>query len=521
MLDNLKGNGKVGAIMTQQLYLMGIDIGTTTSKGVLVTPQGSLAAQAGFEHNVSRPHPGWAEHDARRVWWGDFVRICRMLLQQSKVNPSEIASVSCSTMYPTLIPVDGKGNPLRQGILYGIDARAVVEIEMLKNELGEEYCMRTSGNGLTTHNIASKILWIKNNEPDVFAATYKFLNAGGYITHCLTGEFCIDHGSASLGGVPYRIDGSGWDEVTLEACGIKKDQMPELVWTDEMIGRVNKKAADETGLVEGTIVAPGTGDRITESLSHGYLSSGKASISYGTTFGVDVCTNRPEIYPGLSVSRCCFKNLYVIGGAMLNGSSLTRWFRDELACFDEAETTEECFDAYKSLDRKADTIAPGCDGLIALPYFSGEKVPFFDADAKGVLFGLRLYHTRVHIYRALLESVAFGIRHTLEVIQQAGFSVQQVVSTGGGTKSDIWTHLISDITGVKQQILKPLHGSPMGAAFLGGLVAGVIKDKEEIYKWNELDREVEPNLEFKQLYDKYYKIYRELYLNTSNLMRLL
>jgi len=504
-----------------QMYLMGIDIGTTTSKGVIATSEGKIIASTGFEHDISRPFPDRAEHDAEKIWWGDFVRVCRELLRKSEIDPQAIAAVSCSTMYPTLLPVDRNGAPLRPGILYGIDRRAVAEIEMMKERLTDAYCLRISGNGLSTQSIAPKILWIKNHEPDVFSAAYKYLNASAYITYRLTGRFCIDHGSASLGGVPYSLEKNAWDALSLEACGISKEQLPELVWADENIGCINKEAAEETGLAEGTIVAPGTGDHVTESLSQGYVQSGAASISYGTTFGMDVCTDRLLVCPGLSTSLTCFKGLYTVGGGMLNGASLIRWFRDQLACFDEEIKGRADFDPYALLDADAAQIDAGCDGLIALPYFSGEKIPFFDADARGVLFGLRLQHTRGHIYRALLESVAFSVRHTLEGVQQAGFSVQQVISTGGGTKSGIWTQIVSDATGLQQQVLKQSHGSPMGAAFLGALVAGVIKDRNQILEWNELDRWVDPDPKAKPLYDKYYKIYRELYAQTKALMQLL
>ena len=507
--------------MTEQIYLMGVDIGTTTSKGVIATPEGKIVASTGFEHDISRPTPDKAEHDADKVWWGDFVRVCRGLLEKSGVDPHAIAAVSCSTMYPTLVPVGRDGAPLRPGILYGIDRRALKEIEILTEGLTDEYCLSTSGNGLSTQSIAPKILWIRNNEPEVFAATHKFLNASAYITYRLTGQFCIDHGSASLGGVPYCLARNEWDDATIEALGIRKEQLPELVWADEKIGCISKEAAAETGLAEGTIVAPGTGDHVTESLSQGYIQPGAASISYGTTFGTDVCTDRLLTCPGISTSLTCFKGLYTLGGGMLNGCSLTRWFRDNLACFDEEAKNKEGFDPYQQLNADAAKIPAGCDGLVALPYFSGEKIPFFDPHARGMQFGLKLQHTRAHIYRALMESVAFSVRHTLECVQSVGFTVEQVISTGGGTSGDVWTQIVSDATGLKQQVLKASHGSPMGAAFLGGLVAGVIPDRRKILEWNETDRWVVPNPEFKQLYNDYYKIFRELYGRTNELMRLL
>lgn len=507
--------------MTQQVYLLGIDIGTTTSKGVLVTLDGQIVAQVAFTHDISRPFPRWAEHDAQEDWWGGFVRVCSALLEKTEVDPHDIAAVSCSTLYPALVPVDREGTPLRKGILYGIDARALAEIEMIRNTLGEEYCRNVSGNGLTTHSIAPKILWIKDKEPEVFARTYKFLNASSYITFRLTDEFCIDHGSASLGGVPYRVDGRGWDEETLKICGIRESQMPELVWGDEYIGHLSKKAAAETGLAEGTVVAAGTGDHVAESLSFGFVRGGNSSISYGTTFGLDVCIEKPVIYPGLQLSASCFKNIYMVGGGMFNGCSLTRWYKETFAHFDEEIKNRDGFDEYLYLNKEASTVAPGCDGLISLPYFSGEKVPFFDADARGVLFGLRLHHSGKYVYRSLLEGIAFGIRHTIEVIQQSGLSINRVISVGGGTGGGVWPQIISDVTGFRQEVLKPSSGSAMGAAFLGGLIAGVVTDKDEIQKWNTLEMVAEPNPENKAVYDRYYRIYRELYQKTKDLTRLL
>ena len=507
--------------MSENNLLMGIDIGTTTSKGVIATPDGKIVAACGFEHDISRPAADMAEHDADKVWWGDFVRVCRNLLDISGVDPESISAVSCSTMYPTLVPVDTNGNALRQGILYGIDRRALTQIEKLKGILSDDYCLKVSGNGLSTQSIAPKIMWIKENEPEVFEKTYKFMNASGYITHKLTGEFIMDHGSASLGGVPYRLAENTWDTVTIKALGINSDQLPELVWADQIVGHVSAEAAAETHLSVNTLVAAGTGDHVTESLSQGYVRSGAASISYGTAMGTDVCTDRLLTVPGISSSLTCFKGLYTVGGGMLNGSSLTRWFRDNLSCFDEKMMAEEGFDPYAVLNEQARNIPAGCDGLLALPYFSGEKIPFFDMDAKGVLFGLTLRHTRVHIYRALMEGIAFGLRHIIECIQNAGFVVEEVISTGGGASGDVFTQIVSDVTGLKQQVLKASHGSPMGAAFLAGLASGVIKDRSEILNWNEVARYVTPDPSKKQLYDERYIVFRDLYANTKNLMKLL
>jgi len=504
--------------MQNEKYLIGLDIGTTTSKGVIVDLKGTIVAEAAIEHNVERVRHGWAEHDADKVWWNDFKCICKTMLKKSGINAKNILSVGFSTLYPVLLPVNEKGEPLRKAILYGIDTRAINEVKILRDHLGNEYSLKTSGNSICATSIAPKMLWLKNNEPEIFEATYKFMNASGYIAFCLTGVFCVDHGSSSLGGLPYRIDATGWDQKTLDECGVKQEQMPQLVWGDTIIGVVSQKAAKETGLAVGTPVTPGTGDHISESLSLGYIRKGYAGISYGTTFGLDVCTDKLLLNPGLSISRSCLKNLYLIGGAMSNGCSLTKWFRDELAVFDCSIDEIENFDPYYQLGLEAETVPAGCNGLIVLPYFSGERIPFFNAKARGVLFGLTLNHTRKHIYRALLESMAFGIKHTLEIIQESGLCINEVISVGGGTKSELWTQIISDVTGLQQYVLKYSQGSSLGSAFLGGLASGIIKEVNTINLWNEIGRTVIPNAANKGIYNKHYKAYRKLYECTKDIM---
>ncbi len=501
---------------------MGIDIGTTTSKGVITTPDGKIVAASGsFEHNISWPSPDRAEHDADKVWWADFVKVSRTLLEKSGIDPRDIAGVNFSTVYPTLLPVDKNGTPLRSGILYGIDRRAVKEIDYLESVLTSEYCRKVSGNGLSAQSIAPKILWIRNNEPEVWAKTYKFLNTSGYIAFKLTGEFTIDHGSASLGGVPYDLAANHWDAATLDAMGVTGEKLPKLVWADEVIGRVTAEAAAETGLAEGTPVGSGTGDHVTESLSQGFVQPGAASISFGTTFGTDVCIDKLVTEPGISTTLTCFKGLYSIGGSTATGASVTRWFRDNLAYFDEDVKSGPDFDPYKVLNEAALTVPAGCDGLIVLPYFSGERLPFFNPKARGALFGLTLNHSKEHIYRALMEGVAFCIRHTLDVIKKAGLEPTQAISTGGGTAGGVWPQIVSDVTGLKQQVLKASHGSPMGAAFLAGLMTGVITDRYDIMKWNEQEFFIEPNAAHKDVYDRNYAIFRNLYENTKDLAELL
>ena len=471
--------------------LLGIDIGTTSSKGVLVSLRGRVLAECSMEHGVDRPRPGWAEHDAERVWWGDFVHICRTLLFKAQVQPHRIVSVGCSALCPDVLPVDPHGHPLRPGILYG-DTRATEEIALLEQALGQEYSLTVCGNSLSSQSVGPKVFWLRRHEPEVYQRSAKFLTASSYIVFRLTGEYTVDHNSASLGGLPYSVAAQDWDASACAECGIRLEQLPRLVWANAIVGQVTPQAASETGLLVGTPVAAGTGDFDAEAQSVGAYREGQAVISYGTTVSLAVCTQAPVAHPQLMLTRT-LPGRFIIGGGLAAGSSLTKWFRDN---FGQVELDVEHslgIDAYHLLSDEANEVPPGSEGLIVLPYFSGERSPFYDPEARGLIIGLTLRHTRKHVYRALLEGVAYGIRHLQETMQDLNLPVRELIAIGGGTRSHVWTQIMSDVTQREQRIMRRALGAPLGAAFLAGLAVGAVNDIEAINGWNEIDRTVTPD----------------------------
>jgi len=503
-------------------YLIGVDIGTTTSKGVMVTPRGETIAACSFEHGVDRPHPGWAEHDAVKDWWGDFVEVCRTLLQKSSVETSLVRAVGCSALSPVLLPVDNSGKPLRPGILYAIDTRAVEEIEILRKSIGDEYSIKVSANRFSSQSILPKILWLKRHEPEIFKKSSRFLNASSYIVFRLTNKYVTDHGSASIGGLPYNINSMKWDGNACREVGIETGHLPELSPSHRIAGNVTKSAADETGLPEGIPVAVGTADHLSEMLSLGAINNGRAVISYGTTFCLDVCTPGYRYFPGLLIARTCgAKDGFIAGGALASGAGITKWFRDNFGQTEMEMERSKGIDAYESLSRAAGTARPGSEGLILLPYFNGERCPVFDPKARGMLFGLTLQHTREHVYRAILEGVAYGVRHLLDTLKEAGIPVEQATMVGGGTLSDVWTQIISDVTQLEQRRLEHSFGAEYGAACLAGLAAGAMDFSSIESLWDKPGKVVEPNPENSDIYNKYYKIYRDLYEKTAEEMHLL
>ncbi len=500
-------------------YFLGFDLGTTTSKGVITDSEGKVYADHVIEHAVARPEAGYAEHDAEKIWYGEFVEICRMLIKKAEINPEEIEGVGCSGLYPCVLTVDKQGIPLRPAILYGIDTRNLEEIDEMREKMGVDYSVAVSGNGITAQSIGPKILWIRKNEPEVFQKTGKYLFATSFLVFRLTGEYVLDHGSACLGGLPYDKNHLCWDARSLEFLGIRETNMPRLVWGTEVVGNVTEKAAQETGLAAGTKVIAGTGDHVAEVVSLGGIRKKTAVVSYGTTFGLDFCTDREIEKKGLQTCRTLKKELYLTGGGMRSGAALTKWFRDNLGHREVQEEIQGGTTAYAALSDAAAKISPGSDSLIALPYFSGECCPIVAPQAKGVLFGLTLQHTGAHIYRALLEGVAYGLRHVRDTIEKGGVCIEEALAVGGGTKSPVWPQIVSDITGIRQIILKNQYGSPRGSALMAAFGCGYLKSLDDIIQFNASAREVCPNEQNREVYQKGYDIYRSLYENTKELMK--
>jgi xylulokinase len=374
-------------------YTMGVDIGTFESKGVLVDADGAVVAQAAHPHEMIVPRPGWAEHRADEDWWGDFTRICRKLIAESGVAPAEIKAVATSAIGPCMLPVDAAGKPLMNGVLYGVDTRSAREIAELTDRIGEDRILEVGGNALTAQAVGPKILWLKRNRPEIFAQTARILTSTSYLVWKLTGETVIDHYTAASFGPLYDVDALDWTTALADDI-VGPDMLPRLLWTTDIAGTVTAKAAAETGLAEGTPVTAGAIDAAAEAVSVGVREAGDMMIMYGSTiFIIEVTANRvrdPRLYyapwlsPGTHAS---------MAGCATSGT-LTHWFRDQFA----KELSRE--EAFPTLAAEAAQSPPGANGLIALPYFSGERTPIHDPDARGAFFGLNLTHTRGDLYRA-------------------------------------------------------------------------------------------------------------------------
>jgi xylulokinase len=487
-------------------YLIGIDLGTYGSKGALVDLEGKVHRRKFVEHGVDSPRPGWYEQDADEVWWGDVRTILRHLT--TRVDAQAIAGVGISAQCPDMLPVDDSSRPLRKGILYGIDVRAKQEIDELVEQLGEERILAVTGRPLSSQSVGPKIIWFRKHEPDLFRRTHKIHTATSYVNFRLTGDHVVDYATAAGFGPMFNVQKLGWDEGICEEMELSSDLLPSVTWSTDVAGEVTDRAALETGLAPGTPVIAGAPDAFAEGISVGAVTEGVLCLVYGSTmlFVAPVEDLDAPTFPHMTSGLP-----RMLGGATSASGALTKWFRDNFGQVEMEVESKLGINAYQLLSSQAEGVRPGCDGLVVLPYFAGERSPIWDPMARGVMAGLTLGHTRAHVYRALLEAAAYSVRHVLEDLREAGARIEIIRAVGGGTQSALWTQITSDVIGKNQEVVTETLGAPYGDAFLAGYGVGLFKNLKEVERWVQVDREVVFDEANNVIYDDYYAVYRTLY----------
>lgn len=498
--------------------VIGIDIGTYASKGVIVQRDGTILASATTAHRLEIPRPGWAEHDAEHTWWRDTVYLVKTLLQQGRerhgLGPDDVKAVGFSTIAPAVVPIRRDGEPLRKAILYGVDTRASEQIAELNARIGEPHILRTSSHPLSSQSAGPKILWIKEHEPHVYNQTYKFLSGTGYLVFKLTGNDFMDYYTAAAFSPLFHMDKLTWHESYTEFV-TDLDRLPQLAWSHEIVGEITQKAAAITGLRAGTKVINGTADALAESISVGAVNEGDFMLMYGSsTFFIQVVDKQlysDKFWPSIHA----VPGWHTVTGGTSTAGSLTRWFVDQWVRRDHGTLT----DAYQHLTRLAsDESVPGSRGLIALPYFSGERTPIHDVTARGVFFGLTLRHTTADMYRAILEGVGYAIRHNMEELNKMGVKAHRVIAIGGGTKSSVWLQSVSNICRLQQLIPTMTFGASYGDAFLAALGLGWYAQLREVSAWIDYETVIDPDEAVSDLFDAYFTLYKRLYHETKALM---
>ncbi|GAA4009973.1 FGGY-family carbohydrate kinase [Deinococcus rubellus] len=492
--------------------LLGVDVGTSSSKGVLTDLAGNVLRSHAISHGVSSPRPGYAEQDADAVWWSDVVQIIRVLLS-GDYSGDDVAGVALSAIGPCLLPLDGSGQPLRPGILYGVDTRAHTETDSLNAEIGEDVIFEHSLMALTSQAIGPKIRWLRDHEPEIWARTATLTTASSYLAYRLTGKHVMNRHEASHFMPLYDPPTRNWTgKFAAPVLGDKGlEVLPQVGWSDELAGHVTEAAAALTGLKVGTPVAVGAVDALSEAISVGVVQSGDLMVMYGSTTFFILVEDAPASDPRVWTVGGAFAGQFNLAAGMSTTGSLTRWFAAELG----RDLSEQA--AYDQLFAAAGQVPPGSNGLLMLPYFSGERTPLNDPHARGVVAGLSLSSTREDLFRAVLEGVGYGIRHNIETFREMGTQVRRIVAVGGGAKTQTWLQIVSDITGVTQEVPALTIGASYGDAFLAGLVSGRLH-RDDLKTWVKADRRIEPDGSRRALYDRNFELFKRLYTQTREIV---
>lgn len=453
--------------MSRSGLVLGIDVGTSETKGVAVTLDGVVVAQGAHPHRVRSPRPGFVEHDAEHDWWGGLTDVVATLLAHPDVDPTAVRAMTCSGIGPCVLPVAADGRPLRPAILYGVDTRAAAEIATMTARQGEETIRAVCGNDLTSQSAGPKIAWVAGHEPQIARRTRWYLTCQSWLVLRLTGEVVVDRTSASYVHPFYDLHAhrwvvDGWEDV------VREDQLPRVLGADEVAGSLRPEVAAELGLPASVVVGVGTADAVAEALGSGVEDESSVMCMYGSSGFVIAPTAAPRPAPGLYCAPGIAAGTSLLAGGTSTAGTFLGWVAELLGLCTVGRAD------HAAMGRLAATAAPGAGGVLALPHLSGERTPFDEPAARAAFLGLGLEHGRADLARAAVEGVATSMALALEhVLGAAGQDPRRVVAVGGGTRSRLWLQSVSDLTGLAQHLVRPAVGAALGDAVLAARSLGL------------------------------------------------
>ncbi len=497
-------------------YLLGIDIGTSSCKAAVFDRNGRVAASASVKYKVIYQHHGWAEQDPNE-WWQAVCQAIRMLWAQGTVKPEEIACIGVDGQSWSAIPVDKDGNVLTNTPIW-MDFRAQDICDRLNKEIGRNRIFELAGNSLTPNYTTPKVLWYKENLPEVYARTDKILQSNGFIVFRLTGEATQDV-CQGYGWHCFDMHHGKWDPEMAAELGIPAGFLPPIAACDQIVGKVTADAAEQTGLCIGTPVIAGGLDAAASTLGAGVIHPGETQEQGGQAGGMSICLDKYGSDPRLILSFHVIPGMWLLQGGTVGGGSILGWFEREFGDYERDHTVDTGLSSFDQLNRLAEKVLPASEGVVFLPYMSGERTPIWDPKAKGVFYGLNFATTKGHMARACMEGVAYALRHNIDVAGDAGAHADILRAVGGSANSPVWMQIKADVTGKPVVVPYSDNAATLGVVMLAGVACGMYDSYEEAAALavRETAHYV-PNPENKAVYDKAYETYRELYDDLKDLM---
>ena len=480
---------------------LGIDSSTTATKALLMDAGGTVLGVASSEYTYGTPQPLWTEQHPD-LWWKGTVDSIRQVLAQTQVQPADIKGVGLTGQMHGLVLLDAAGEVLRPALLWN-DQRTGAECDQIRTLVGKERLIQITGNDALTGFTAPKILWVRYHEPEIFDRVRQILLPKDYVRFKLTGGYASDKAGGS-GTILFDIATRDWSPEVLEALGIPAEWLPKTYEGTEITGTLSAEAAQATGLRAGTPVFGGGGDQETGATGNGAVVEGVVSLNLGTSGVVFAAVDRPIVEPEGRLHAFCHAvpGKWHLMGVMLSAAGSLRWYRDTVAPGMD----------FEALLAPAAEVTPGSEGLLFLPYLTGERTPHPDPLARGAFVGLTVRHTQPHMTRAVLEGVAFGLRDSFELLREVGLAeINQVRITGGGARSPLWRQILADVLNAELVTVNTTEGSAYGAALLAATGAGIFPDMESACAAAiRITGSTAPGPAGK-VYQEVYPLYRDLY----------
>jgi xylulokinase len=482
-------------------YFLGIDVSTTATKALLINEAGAVVGVETTQYDFETPRPLWSEQDPA-LWWDGAIRSIRLLLINHSLAGDDIAGIGLTGQMHGLVLLDEQGMVLRPAILWN-DQRAGAECDDIRQRVGRERLIQITGNDALTGFTAPKILWVRANEPDIYAQVRHILLPKDYVRYRLTGEYAVDR-AGGAGTLLFDLKQRDWSAEVLQALEIPQAWLPQTHEGPEITGQVSQAAASDTGLQVGTPVIAGGGDQAAQAVGVGAVETGIGALTVGTSGVVFVTTDTPLIEPEGRLHAFCHAvpERWHFMGVMLSAAGSLQWYRDSLA-------PNMTFDALLA---EAADVASGSEGLFFLPYLMGERTPHPDPEARAAWVGLTRRHSRPHMTRAVLEGVAYGLKDSFQLIQQAGLSeISQVRVSGGGARSTLWRQILADVFNSELVTVNTTEGAAFGAALLAATGTGRFSSVSTACETAiQITGHTEPGMSVK-VYQESYAIYRQLY----------
>ncbi|KAF2958569.1 xylulose kinase [Thermotoga sp. Ku-13t] len=486
---------------------VGLDLGTTGVKGLLVNTEGKILAIHGEKLSLSTPKPAWAEQNPHD-WWNAVVKVLKGLSSEASRIGGTIRAIATSGQMHSLVIIDRENRVLRDAILW-CDQRTYAECEEATNLLGgEEQVLKMVGNPILTGFTLPKLLWLRKNEPEVYEKIHKMMLPKDFINFMLTDNVTTEHSDAS-GTTMYDVSRMRWNDDVLSALKIKKEILPEILPSNGIVGKVKREIAEELNLKDAVVVAGGA-DNACAALGVGVIKPGDVMVSLGTSGTVVAPTQTGSFDPKGRVHFFAHTvpNVRYHMGVMLTATYSLEWFKERFLN-----------ENYDEINEQVTQVPIGSNGIVFLPYLNGERTPHRDPHARGVFFGLSSFHSKWDVVRAIFEGVAFGIRDSFEILKELGLNPKHVRIAGGGSKSRVWNQMIADALNV--EIEKPFvdEGASYGAAMLacsGYFNLDVRKISREWFKLKELTR---PDRKNGEKYEEFYERFRKLYSTLKDMFR--